>query len=118
MFNPLLQCLTLTVTVQVANYMNGGHYNPHHDYVMREKDPDHVSFFISIGSVTIDELYMLKCFMPQNHILLVILTFYIIPSLPVLLIFRSLSLRVYPFFNLFPLSTNVAIFYSSFPKIY
>ena len=29
--------------LQVANYMNGGHYNPHHDYVMREKVPDHVS---------------------------------------------------------------------------
>ena len=28
---------------QVANYMNGGHYNPHHDYVMKEKAPDHVS---------------------------------------------------------------------------
>ena len=23
--------------------MNGGHYNPHHDYVMKEKAPDHVS---------------------------------------------------------------------------
>ena len=29
--------------LQVANYMNGGHYNPHTDYVMREKVPDHVS---------------------------------------------------------------------------
>ena len=29
--------------LQVANYMNGGHYNPHTDYVMREKAPDHVS---------------------------------------------------------------------------
>ena len=28
--------------MQVANYMNGGHYNPHTDYVMREKVPDHV----------------------------------------------------------------------------
>ena len=28
--------------LQVANYMNGGHYNPHSDYVMREKVPDHV----------------------------------------------------------------------------
>ena len=28
--------------LQVANYMNGGHYNPHTDYVMREKVPDHV----------------------------------------------------------------------------
>ena len=28
--------------LQVANYMNGGHYNPHHDYVMREKAPEHV----------------------------------------------------------------------------
>ena len=34
--------------LQVANYMNGGHYNPHSDYVMREKDPDHVSYFIKI----------------------------------------------------------------------
>ena len=39
--------------IQVANYMNGGHYNPHTDYVMREKVPDHVryssdiTFFIS-----------------------------------------------------------------------
>ncbi len=49
---------------------------------------------------------------------MVILTFYIITSSPVLLIFRSLSLRVYPFFHSFPLSTNVAIFYSPFPKIY
>ena len=31
--------------LQVANYMNGGHYNPHSDYVMREKVPDHVSFY-------------------------------------------------------------------------
>ena len=31
--------------LQVANYMNGGHYNPHSDYVMREKAPDHVSFY-------------------------------------------------------------------------
>ena len=30
--------------LQVANYMNGGHYNPHHDYVMKEKNPEHVSF--------------------------------------------------------------------------
>ena len=29
---------------QVANYINGGHYNPHHDYVFKEKDPNHVSF--------------------------------------------------------------------------
>ena len=28
---------------QVANYINGGHYNPHHDYVMKDKDPNHVS---------------------------------------------------------------------------
>merc|ERR1712013_780814 len=27
-----------------SNYMNGGHYNPHHDYVMREKVPDHMIF--------------------------------------------------------------------------
>ena len=32
--------------LQVANYMNGGHYNPHSDYVMREKAPDHVSFYL------------------------------------------------------------------------
>ena len=30
--------------LQVANYMNGGHYNPHHDYVMKEKNPEHVSY--------------------------------------------------------------------------
>ena len=29
--------------LQVANYINGGHYNNHHDYVMKEKDPNHVS---------------------------------------------------------------------------
>ena len=23
--------------------MNGGHYSPHFDYVMKDKDPDHVS---------------------------------------------------------------------------
>ena len=28
--------------LQVANYLNGGHYNPHHDYVMREKHPEHM----------------------------------------------------------------------------
>jgi len=30
--------------LQVANYMNGGHYNPHTDYVMREKVPDHMIY--------------------------------------------------------------------------
>jgi len=30
--------------LQVANYMNGGHYNPHHDYVMKEKAPDHLIY--------------------------------------------------------------------------
>merc|ERR1719483_359591 len=30
--------------LQVANYMNGGHYNPHHDYVMKEKDPNHLIY--------------------------------------------------------------------------
>ena len=29
--------------LQLSGYMNGGHYNPHHDYVMKEKAPDHVS---------------------------------------------------------------------------
>ena len=33
--------------MQVANYMNGGHYNPHTDYVMREKVPDHVRHSIT-----------------------------------------------------------------------
>lgn len=28
--------------LQVANYINGGHYAPHHDYVMKEKDPGHM----------------------------------------------------------------------------
>ena len=32
------------ISQQVANYMNGGHYNPHHDYVMKEKNPAHVRF--------------------------------------------------------------------------
>ncbi len=27
---------------KVANYLNGGHYNPHHDYVMKDREPDHV----------------------------------------------------------------------------
>ena len=35
--------------LQVANYMNGGHYNPHSDYVMREKVPDHVSFTLYLA---------------------------------------------------------------------
>jgi hypothetical protein len=39
--------------LQVANYMNGGHYNPHHDYVMREKVPDHVS------TVLTDKCYLI-----------------------------------------------------------
>ncbi len=29
--------------LQVANYLNGGHYNPHHDYVMKDREPTHVS---------------------------------------------------------------------------
>ncbi len=29
--------------LQVANYLNGGHYNPHHDYVMKDREPEHVS---------------------------------------------------------------------------
>ena len=33
------------VSFKVANYINGGHYAPHHDYVMKEKDPGHVSFY-------------------------------------------------------------------------
>ena len=36
--------------LQVANYMNGGHYNPHSDYVMKEKDPQHVSSIIRVSS--------------------------------------------------------------------
>ena len=28
--------------------MNGGHYNPHHDYVMKEKAPDHVSYLVIV----------------------------------------------------------------------
>jgi len=30
--------------LQVANYINGGHYNPHHDYVMKDKDPNHMIY--------------------------------------------------------------------------
>jgi len=30
--------------LQVANYINGGHYSPHHDYVHKEKDPTHMIF--------------------------------------------------------------------------
>jgi len=30
--------------LQVANYINGGHYNPHHDYVMKDKDPNHLIY--------------------------------------------------------------------------
>ena len=37
--------------LQVTNYMNGGHYNPHSDYVMKEKVPDHVSHFINITTL-------------------------------------------------------------------
>jgi len=33
--------------LQVANYINGGHYSPHHDYVMKEKYPDHVCVFVA-----------------------------------------------------------------------
>ena len=43
--------------LQVANYMNGGHYNPHTDYVMREKVPDHVRSicycYIALSSTTL-----------------------------------------------------------------
>jgi len=28
--------------LQVANYINGGHYSPHHDYVLKDKDPQHL----------------------------------------------------------------------------
>ena len=38
--------------LQVANYMNGGHYNPHTDYVMREKVPDHVRYKFSVELVS------------------------------------------------------------------
>ena len=37
-----LLVVTISVRSQVANYVNGGHYNPHHDYVMKEREPDHV----------------------------------------------------------------------------
>jgi len=30
--------------LQVANYINGGHYSPHHDYVHKQKDPNHMIF--------------------------------------------------------------------------
>ena len=43
----LLQVSTtylILVYFQVANYMNGGHYNPHHDYVMKEKAPEHLIY--------------------------------------------------------------------------
>ncbi|XP_023346532.1 prolyl 4-hydroxylase subunit alpha-2 [Eurytemora carolleeae] len=30
--------------LQVANYMNGGHYSPHFDYVMKDKAPDHMIY--------------------------------------------------------------------------
>ena len=36
---------------QVANYVNGGHYNPHHDYVMKEREPDHVRWGMRKGIV-------------------------------------------------------------------
>lgn len=32
----------LFISLKVANYVNGGHYNPHHDYVMKEQDPNHM----------------------------------------------------------------------------
>ncbi len=28
--------------LQVANYINGGHYSPHHDYVAKDQEPDKV----------------------------------------------------------------------------
>ena len=34
--------------LQVANYVNGGHYNPHHDYVMKERDPNHVRSLLTL----------------------------------------------------------------------
>ena len=48
--------------LQVANYMNGGHYNPHTDYVMREKVPDHVSMtslhsHIFLNACLLDDLH-------------------------------------------------------------
>ena len=48
--------------LQVANYMNGGHYNPHTDYVMREKVPDHVrlSLFNDIQGVPEKTLIMFE----------------------------------------------------------
>ena len=30
--------------LKVANYINGGHYNPHHDYVLKDKDPTHLIY--------------------------------------------------------------------------
>lgn len=57
-FDPLIRTITKRVAwmtglntdtmkeeselLQVANYVNGGHYNPHHDYVMKEQDPNHM----------------------------------------------------------------------------
>ena len=57
-FDPVIARLTARITritglradtwrdeselLQVANYINGGHYSPHHDYVLKDKDPNHV----------------------------------------------------------------------------
>ena len=43
----------LNIIEQVANYINGGHYSPHHDYVYKEKDPDHVSVRIFCLQLTV-----------------------------------------------------------------
>ena len=29
----------------MANYINGGHYSPHHDYIIKEKDSSFVSIY-------------------------------------------------------------------------
>ena len=42
--------------LQVANYINGGHYSPHHDYVMKEKYPDHVCVHVVVNFVNVSDL--------------------------------------------------------------
>ncbi len=38
--------------------MNGGHYSPHFDYVMKDKDPDYVSILQFFGeSISNSQLF-------------------------------------------------------------
>ncbi len=51
--------------LQVANYLNGGHYNPHHDYVMKDREPEHVSS-PSFSCWQIAKLWPITIFFPRK----------------------------------------------------